>query len=256
MGMGAAAPPRPCWRTSVFSRISPALRVVHCETAEHFFENLEADFGENLPVWNDELYLEYHRGTYTTQARSKQANRRSEYALHDAEFLGAAAGAISPVFRYPRDEIQQAWKLVCLNQFHDILPGSSIREVYEVSAEQYREVGESIAAAQSLALESLAATMGGDLLLVNPTSFTVREPVLIRTDRLDKRSARYAGDSAMTVQPVEGGLLLQAGPLMPYSVTALEATDSPVDGRGGKLSVSGSHLENDCLRLEFSPQGD
>ncbi len=239
----------------IFSDFPGAPRV-HCETAENFFENLEADFGENLPVWNDELYLEYHRGTYTTQARSKQANRRREYALHDVEFLGAAAAAISQGFRYPREEILQAWKLVCLNQFHDILPGSSIREVYDVSAEQYQQVAEYTSSAQTRALESLAAVLGGDLLLVNPTSFTVHEPVLIRTDRLDKQSFRHAGDSAMTVQPVEGGLLLQAGPLRPYSVTALEASDSPVARRGGKLSVSRSHLENDCLRLEFSPEGD
>jgi alpha-mannosidase len=78
------------------------------------------------PVWRDELYLEYHRGTYTTQARTKWRNRRSEAMLQTAEALATVAS--SP---YPRDQLEHAWRLVLFNQFHDILPGSGIREVYE-----------------------------------------------------------------------------------------------------------------------------
>jgi alpha-mannosidase len=78
------------------------------------------------PVWQDELYLEYHRGTYTTQARAKWRNRRSEAMLQTAEALAAVAS--SP---YPRDQLEHAWRLVLFNQFHDILPGSGIRVVYE-----------------------------------------------------------------------------------------------------------------------------
>lgn len=91
---------------------------------------LEAVQGRNsraeLPVWRDELYLEYHRGTYTTQARVKARNRRSEIMLHAAEALAAVGTA-----PYPREQLEEAWRLVLFNQFHDILPGSSIRQVYE-----------------------------------------------------------------------------------------------------------------------------
>jgi alpha-mannosidase len=73
-----------------------------------------------------ELYLEYHRGTYTTQARTKRASRRAERALHDAEMLAAVADA-----PWPREELDGAWRMLLLNHFHDILPGSSIGEVHE-----------------------------------------------------------------------------------------------------------------------------
>ncbi len=89
-----------------------------------FFTNLEAASGDRLPVWNGELYLELHRGTYTTQSRNKRANRKSEFLLHDAEFLATLAAQINADFTYPREDLTQAWQVVCLNQFHDIIPGS------------------------------------------------------------------------------------------------------------------------------------
>jgi alpha-mannosidase len=85
-----------------------------------------AESGAGFPVWEDELYLEYHRGTYTTQGLAKLRNRRSEVILQTAEAL--ATVATTP---YPRERLEEAWRLVLFNQFHDILPGSGIREVYE-----------------------------------------------------------------------------------------------------------------------------
>jgi len=92
----------------------------------------------DLCVWVGELYLEYHRGTYTSQAANKKANRKSEMLLRDAEWL--ACFTLDYHHRYPFDDLEKAWKLVLLNQFHDIIPGSSIREVYEDSAKDYAEV--------------------------------------------------------------------------------------------------------------------
>ena len=93
--------------------------------------------GDRLPVWNGELYLELHRGTYTTQSRNKRANRKSEFLLHDAEFLATLAAQLDPATRIPARALHQAWELVCLNQFHDIIPGSSIGPVYAESQQQY-----------------------------------------------------------------------------------------------------------------------
>jgi alpha-mannosidase len=92
-----------------------------------------------LPTWNGELYLELHRGTYTTQSRNKRANRKSEFLLHDAEFLATLA-SLTGGYAYPQATLNKAWELVCLNQFHDIIPGSSIGPVYVESQEQYAEV--------------------------------------------------------------------------------------------------------------------
>jgi alpha-mannosidase len=108
---------------------------------ERFFDDLEAEPGER-PVVVGELYFEYHRGTYTTQAKTKLGNRRAEIALHDAEFLRAAAGDA-----YPRQELDRLWKLLLLQQFHDILPGSSITLVYE---DAERDLADVIAGANAL----------------------------------------------------------------------------------------------------------
>jgi alpha-mannosidase len=103
-------------------------------TSDDFFQALESEPGER-PVVVGELYLEYHRGTYTTQARTKRGNRRCEQALHDAEFLSCLRGG-----DYPRAELERLWRLLLLNQFHDILPGSSIRSVHEDAERDLAEV--------------------------------------------------------------------------------------------------------------------
>jgi alpha-mannosidase len=103
-------------------------------TSDEFFDALEADAGELATVIG-ELYFEYHRGTYTTQAAVKKGNRAGERALHDAEFLWAVAGGETP-----RERLAELWQLLLLNQFHDILPGSSIAEVYEDSARDHAAV--------------------------------------------------------------------------------------------------------------------
>ncbi|HRF93574.1 MAG TPA: hypothetical protein PLZ51_00200, partial [Aggregatilineales bacterium] len=101
----------------------PASPKTKFSTAKDFFVRLEAESGDKLPTWNGELYLEYHRGTYTTQARNKRANRKSEILLHDAEFLATYASLLDNNYGYPHDIFRTAWRLVCLNQFHDIIPG-------------------------------------------------------------------------------------------------------------------------------------
>ena len=105
--------------------------------AVDFFRRLEED-SAGLPVWHGELYLEFHRGTYTTQARNKRANRKSELMYHNAELFAALARLWGG--DYPRVTLNRGWELILLNQFHDIIPGSSIGPVYEESQAQYQEV--------------------------------------------------------------------------------------------------------------------
>jgi alpha-mannosidase len=123
-----------------------------------FFAEAKED-AMDLPVWVGELYLELHRGTYTTQARNKKGNRKSEILLRDAEFFDVLAGrgayqvhpGVVEDHRAPYDVIarhattpdgylDRAWKLLLLNQFHDIIPGSSIGRVYRESLEDYAAI--------------------------------------------------------------------------------------------------------------------
>lgn len=133
---------------------------VKMETTAAFFDKAKAD-AVDLPVWTGELYLEYHRGTYTTQAAVKRGNRRCEGFLREAEYFDALAAMlalscepltpsepalsvyeaeleIDPALRGGRAAaLDRAWKLLLLNQFHDIIPGSSIQWVYEDAARDY-----------------------------------------------------------------------------------------------------------------------
>ncbi|WP_433170176.1 alpha-mannosidase [Actinoallomurus sp. CA-150999] len=108
------------------------------EDPNDFFAAARAEYPD-APVWSGELYLELHRATYTSQARTKAGNRRSEHLLREAELWSATAAIIagSP---YPYDELDRLWKIVLLNQFHDILPGSSIAWVHREAEATYARV--------------------------------------------------------------------------------------------------------------------
>ena len=111
---------------------------VEVERPDAFFEAAETEYPQ-APVWVGELYLEFHRGTYTSQARTKQGNRRSEHLLREAE-LWAATAAVRTGAAYPLEDLDRIWKVVLLNQFHDILPGSSIAWVHRQAVEAYAAV--------------------------------------------------------------------------------------------------------------------
>jgi alpha-mannosidase len=114
---------------------SPTVTV---ETPAEFFTAAQAEYPD-APVWVGELYLEGHRGTYTTQALMKQGNRRSEHLLREVE-LWASTASVRSGFDYPYEELDRIWKTVLLHQFHDILPGSSIAWVHREAAETYRRI--------------------------------------------------------------------------------------------------------------------
>ncbi len=108
---------------------------VKCSRADEFFELLKDD-ADFLDSWNGELYLEYHRGTYTVQAATKRNNRKCEELLAASEFLFSHL----PMEKYPSEFMDKMWKMLLRNQFHDILPGSSITEVYRDADADYAEI--------------------------------------------------------------------------------------------------------------------
>ena len=210
----------------------PATPKLQTSKISHFFKKLEA-VSHNLPTWNGELYLEYHRGTYTTQARNKRANRKSEFLLHDAEFLATYASLLDPDYVYPQDQFTKAWQLVCLNQFHDIIPGSSIAPVYQESLQQYDLVSKMTTEIRDQALSIMNKLIKGRTFVVNPTSFTRNEAIQIDGDWMD------------------------VGELSPYSVLAVPQPSSDSSPHQlPNLEVSPTHLENAFLRVELNQNGD
>ncbi len=120
----------------------PATRI---STVTDFLNTAEANFMNSCkklgrtPTWQGELYLEYHRGTYTSMAKNKRYNRLSEFLYEKAEGL-ATIDMLLNNSTYPQNELNVKWKNILLNQFHDILPGSSIKEVYDVTDKEYEEI--------------------------------------------------------------------------------------------------------------------
>ena len=185
-----------------------------------FFEQAEAE-AHDLATVSGELYFELHRGTYTTQARTKLLNRLAQQALREAEMWSVAAGA------YPAAELEAAWKTLLLNQFHDILPGSSIDWVYE---DAHRDLAQVARTAYEIAGRSMAA-IGGEgrqIAAFNCTSHPRREVV----DVGGVYMVAEAPPCGWAVQSAEAGVRLD------QIVTASE-----------------SRLENDLLRVEWDGNG-
>lgn len=123
--------------------------------ADEYFRKLGetvANTDRYVHRWDGELYLELHRGTYTSQGYVKRMNRRMEFLLRDAEIVAAAGTALAGFASYPSQQIYDSWKIVLRNQFHDILPGSSITAVYEDCRVEYAE-------AEQLAQSALTDSM-------------------------------------------------------------------------------------------------
>ncbi|RPJ00178.1 MAG: alpha-mannosidase, partial [Chloroflexi bacterium] len=154
MGDGGGGPNRDMVeRRARLENLAGLPQVIH-STAEQFFHAVEQAIPDNLPHWVGELYFQMHRGTYTTQSRTKRHNRKSEVLLHDAEALAAIGHLLKRP--YPHDVFHAAWETVLLHQFHDILPGSSIRDVYEDAEHSYTREQHRVSQALDETLAALA----------------------------------------------------------------------------------------------------
>lgn len=235
----------------------PALPRMQQQSVGDFFRELDATFGASLPTWNAELYFELHRGTYTTQSRNKRANRRSEFRLHDAEYLAAQAALLDRAYQYPHASLRQAWELVCLNQFHDIIPGSSINQVYKESQQQYELIAQIAQEVTTGALESIARQTGGHLLVINPTSFK-RADLAFWPQHLP--AGQYFID-ANTNEPVQtqataDGTWLALESHSPFGIASLQTVSGALASSASKLTATPTLLENRYIRVELNADGD
>ncbi|TXX28982.1 alpha-mannosidase, partial [Escherichia coli] len=134
-GDGGGGPTREMLETKQrLSKPLPQMPVITGDHAGKFFDRLAAAFAHSeAPVWFGELYFEYHRGTLTSIGKNKKANRKGEFLLQTIEKLYSAYRSEA----YPQELLERLWKKLLFNQFHDILPGSSIGEVYQQTEEEY-----------------------------------------------------------------------------------------------------------------------
>jgi alpha-mannosidase len=239
----------------------PGAPRVRSGTVSEFLDRIEQELSDQLPVWNGEFYLEYHRGTYTSQGRTKRNNRKNEFLLHDAEFLATWA-ALMTDYRYPHDDLTAAWRLLCLNQFHDILPGSSIGPVYadsENDHQQIRELGETV---REEALATLAQLLPADaaFVAVNATTFAGRRMGILPAELAPNRHlVDLRSGTPLFTQAIDGGTLVDMGALAPYSLVPISEENGLPPASDSALSVSQEGdrhiLENAVLRVEIDTSG-
>ncbi len=247
---------------------------VQIQGVRDFFEAAVKD-ARDLPEWVGELYLEMHRGTLTSQAANKKGNRKSEFLLRDAEFL--ASIACEDMSEYPQQTLNDAWETVLCHQFHDIIPGSSVREVYEDSAVHYAEVANTGHAVIDDALASLASRIDTSefsrpALVVrhrdgylNGDLITLPLPEGARFAAMSSPGAEVSVPVQMTVD-LETGLPCAIMPMpeeMPehgYMLVELETQAAAPDddgetGNEPELTVNNRLLDNGILRVEFDADG-
>ncbi len=219
-----------------------------------FFEDLEKRLeGKKVPKWCGELYLEYHRGTYTSMARNKRYNRQAEFFNQDAESMQVFLNMEDEAAGYQRENLKHVWELTLLNQFHDILPGSSIRDVYEDSMEQYEEILEADMDMTSEAL--LAISEHNEVSGVEPTN-EKEYLMLFNTSSFDREDVVlcaghhkvYADGKELPVQWNEDGTVWKADCIPQHGYRVFELVETGEEESTGTIRID---LEQGTVETPF-----
>ncbi|NXE46124.1 MA2C1 mannosidase, partial [Casuarius casuarius] len=209
---------------------------VQISTPDRLFSALEKE-SSRLCTWVGELFLELHNGTYTTQAQIKKGNRECERILHDVEVLSTLALARGGKFPYPASELQRLWRLLLLNQFHDVLPGSCIQLVVEDALRYYTEIRRAGAQLQEEALQALC----GELL--QPKSESAESTLVFNTlpwDRTEviSRTGPTGAETLVLVTAPSMGYAIAREPLLPpQPVSVVKQEDGSITMENGVIAV-------------------
>ncbi|MEM6467599.1 MAG: glycoside hydrolase family 38 C-terminal domain-containing protein, partial [Pseudomonadota bacterium] len=214
-GDGGGGPTEGLIQTAKAYDAMPGMPKLKMSTVGEAFEAMGEQAGD-LPVWNDELYLEGHRGVLTSNGKIKRQNRKAEIALHEAEALAVIHGLDV--------ELEEAWEKLCLNQFHDVITGTSIREVFDDADRDYAFIDTCLD-------EALAELPTGAEVVENSSPFTVAPLVEVE------------------------GAFHQMPPIAPYSATALGKAVAPRPGLSIVQDGAAYRLENALVAVEVNGAG-
>ncbi|MFP4354757.1 MAG: alpha-mannosidase [Phycisphaerae bacterium] len=227
---------------------SPKMKLA---SPQEFFEHLDANGWPEIR-YVGELYFQAHRGVFTTQAKTKKGNRKSELALRDAELWASIARAAKG-FDFGPAQLDEAWKTVLLNQFHDILPGSSIARVYQEAEASYAQVIEQAGQVRSGAQAALVQKSEA-ITLFNSLSWKRYSLTQLPEDWAGASDSE--GD-ALCCQDIEGRRYVE--PILPAcGWTTLTPADNPrlPCSDGTCVEATDNSLENQHLRLELNDRGE
>jgi alpha-mannosidase len=241
----------------------PGIPSVHIGGVEPYFERLAEHLeGREVPVWDGELYLEGCQGVYTSQARSKRSNRKAEILYHDAEWLCSLADTLTGESKFPQKELNAGWEMILHNQFHDILPGTSIPAVYEDCHDDYQRVEQIGRDALSRAQQTIA-----NRLRVNEESVVVFNPLpgsrrgvveLSWSEALQGKTLTTSEGRPLSCQVIESGggkrLLLETGEIPSLGYRTFPLVSLSQEDPGG-MTVTPDLLENRFYRIRLNMHG-
>jgi alpha-mannosidase len=238
-------------------RLAPGYpEIARGKKALDFFREAKRN-SKDLMTWSGELYLELHRGTYTSQAANKKSNRECEYLLRDAEWLSCFN-----IANYPGPELEKAWKLVLLNQFHDIIPGSSVNEVYVDSAKDYaavKEIGEGIINRSLKAIGDRIDTAGSENPIAIFQNADVPGLAILDWEKTENPTALLVGNSVLPAQVIEENGTRKVIFNTPQEALGTVAVGDLVDDINPpktRIKVSTRKIENDQLSVRFDVNGN
>ena len=217
-----------------------------------YFDELETRVKDNprLQTWEGELYFEYHRGTLTSMARNKRSNRKSEFMLMDLELLSILAEK-----ELPKEDIDHAWKTVLMNQFHDILPGTSIHEVYEVTKKEYEAIEKNLTGHIDELLKDLTGEENG-ITVFNTTGFE-RSDIVPLGDCKAQALTTPKGEVCPVQQTQEGAIAyINKIPSKGWSVLGTTESETIAKATENPFSISDAkNLETPFYTIDFDNDG-
>jgi alpha-mannosidase len=268
VGDHGGGPSRDMWRMKERWQNSEFFPTINAAKAEHFLagikQKLQSD--QSFPIWKKELYLELHRGCFTVHADQKFYNRQCEHLLYEAELWSSFASWLGD-YKYSKEELELAWKKVLLNQFHDILPGTSIPEVFVTANQAWQEVYQTTNKIINQALKHLSnqinypnyyydsAKRGTPLLVFNPLHWSQSQLVEIPIKE-GKHYQVYDGQTKTLINSqitAEGSLIfLVDSPPLTSKYYWLEKKDSLSDNQKFGSFNQETILNNGLLKVEIS----
>lgn len=243
------------------SRGIPGCPRTRMSSAGEFFETLEEHTRDRkyMPSWVGELYLEYHRGTYTSMGRNKRYNRKSEFALENAESFGVLSSLLAEA-EYPKEILDGSWEAVLRNQFHDILPGSSIKEVYDDSKEEYEavlEAGRQMISRELSAVTERIEAEKGAVVVFNPNGMRGDDVAAVEAKELEFGAGFVLvdGERELPVQRTADGQYLFYAPEVPSKGYKAFSVRNGVEPVRGTMEVSAARMENRFFIIEYNDKG-
>ncbi|HEY9666844.1 MAG TPA: alpha-mannosidase, partial [Coleofasciculaceae cyanobacterium] len=231
----------------------------HCQST---IQNCQSKI--STPVWNDELYLEFHRGCYTTHADQKRWNRRCEGLLYQTELFASLATLITDA-SYPKEQLEEAWKKILFNQFHDILPGTSIPEVFVDANQAWQEVEQISLKILDTSLKAIASQISlppppqpdaQPIIVFNPLNWKRSELVSVSLEKTgDWEIYDFLGEKIPSQLTQESRLLFVAKdiPSVGYRLFWLCPTTHPQLPIPNYQFSEDFILENEFLRVVVDP---